>query len=235
MQSFTAASLASRLNELSQSPWSVVLETFPHELTMTLDPSLVNTIRMRIPGTPAGGESTIRAPRRLVEKRFGDSLLVRAHQELKQSDPAKCFYSLSHCDNAIVAAASGGAGQGGGAGLHGVGVDLEPLSRRVAMPVLERVSLESERKLGLDALGVWVVKEACFKSHPKNAKTVVSQYILQEFDKARGVGSVVLVPLRPDGRADMAAAPIAPAMKFICANISLQGAEPKWRIALAWS
>lgn len=75
--------------------------------------------------------------------------------------------------------------------LHGVGVDLEPTDRVVSLAVLRRIGAEHELELGLSALQIWNVKEACFKANPRNPGTLLPQYKIVAFDPRSGCGQAV--------------------------------------------
>ncbi|MGZ3700099.1 MAG: hypothetical protein ACXVCH_18550, partial [Bdellovibrionota bacterium] len=55
-----------------------------------------------------------------------------------------------------------------------LGVDFERADRPTQAGLLEKISAPSERALGLSALELWVIKEACFKAHPENQGLVIS-------------------------------------------------------------
>ena len=61
-------------------------------------------------------------------------------------------------------------------GLVGVGIDLERLDREVSAGVAEKFILSTEKNLPLLPIELFSLKEAAFKSNPKNQNTVISQY-----------------------------------------------------------
>jgi hypothetical protein len=71
----------------------------------------------------------------------------------------------------------------------GVGVDAELKSRAITDAVSKRFSTFEEKRLGLEPLQIWVVKEALFKSNPENSQTLLPMYQLMSFDPGNRCGT----------------------------------------------
>ena len=80
--------------------------------------------------------------------------------------------SLSHSKGAALAVAVSGRGN------HGIGVDLENSTREVSDAAFARFNRAEEGAFLSDRLDHWVLKEACFKSHPRSAETIVADYVV---------------------------------------------------------
>lgn len=74
--------------------------------------------------------------------------------------------------------------------LKGVGVDLERRDRRVSGAMRSRLLTPGEMQLSLTVLEAWVLKEASFKAQPGNRGTVLSDYLISEWDTTEGTGKV---------------------------------------------
>jgi hypothetical protein len=79
-----------------------------------------------------------------------------------------------------------------------VGIDVELRTRAVSEAAARRFMSDEERRLGLQPLQVWVVKEALMKATPENAGTVPGQYRLHSYDPVSrtGIGGLDRHPLR---------------------------------------
>lgn len=71
-----------------------------------------------------------------------------------------------------------------------VGVDLERSDRVVGDAVADRVIQPDERRFGLRPLEYWVLKEAAYKAHPRPDGTVVSQYVLKNWNPETRTGEI---------------------------------------------
>lgn len=133
----------------------------------------------------------IETPSRKIEYWAGRRALARVRDRLTSQGVGQGSYSLSHSEiggRLLLVAIGVGAG-------WGVGVDLEASSRAFTEKAAGRWTQPSEARWvsgDLGALGLWCVKEACFKAHSEGGKVqtgaLVPQYevsLVQAFDGNR--------------------------------------------------
>ena len=95
------------------------------------------------------------------------------------------FASLSHSRLASAACVSPRSGP-----VLGIGIDLEDVRREISSAARERFQLSEFESASLSPLELWCLKEACFKSDPRNEGSLISRYELLSFDGSTGRGLV---------------------------------------------
>ena len=127
--------------------------------------------------------SKLTAPSRRLEW----SEARRCERQLREKLGAKIKTSISHSkvgDHPVVFAV--------GAMLsrkNGIGVDAELATRAVSDSAAQRFTSVEETALGLEALELWVIKEALFKANPNNANTILPHYRIASFDSSTRMGA----------------------------------------------
>ncbi|MEK6578550.1 MAG: 4'-phosphopantetheinyl transferase superfamily protein [Bdellovibrionota bacterium] len=85
-----------------------------------------------------------------------------------------------------------GVGVGSESEVAGIGVDLEAPGRQLSPELAQRLIHESEAKFdSISPLGFWVIKEAAFKSLPKNTGALVSQFVVEKFNQKSRIGEMI--------------------------------------------
>ncbi len=103
---------------------------------------------------------------RIREWELSRSVLVRAFDGLA----GPIFHArISHSQGVALAAVVSG-------GPFPVGVDLERADREISDAAFARFFSASEVAFLADRLDHWVLKEACFKAHPRADETIVADY-----------------------------------------------------------
>lgn len=107
------------------------------------------------------------------------TLTSAIQQALDQgAKPENLHCSLSHTGGACIAVTSV---------QSSIGVDLELTLRPINVQLASRITNSDEKISNLNALQVWVIKEACFKANPNNQGTVLPQYRIIEEKNQRGI------------------------------------------------
>lgn len=134
----------------------------------------------------AGGRSL--AERRQFERTYGQRLKWEVLDELMGQgvilSEVKTSSSHSYLNGRITLVVIGS--------NQSIGADLEFSQRLTHSKLLNRILTPGEKSWGLSSLEAWVVKEASFKSNPKNQGTVLSQYLVTFWDGQRGQGEMAL-------------------------------------------
>lgn len=166
------------------------------EVTNSL-PNAVHTLATHVPGMATFTDrelnwSTCSEHRRAewLGSRF--SLLRVARALLAEgADPERLRFSLTHNQQlSLVVGHENACMRGSTECVCALGVDMESSSRRISRRGAALFTKQSELKLGLSALQLWVIKEACFKANmPFSKDTIIADYEITAFNPKRRTGS----------------------------------------------
>jgi hypothetical protein len=157
--------------DFAQAAWS---RTLPPELSRSALLAELSGIRARLPES-ALRERMFGAPdflkktaARTREWEMSRSALVEAFRGLEGPEFSPTF---THTDGVALAIVVSGT-------TAGFGVDLERSDRKISNAAFARFFRSEEGAFLKVPLDHWVLKEACFKAHPRSAETIVADYVV---------------------------------------------------------
>jgi phosphopantetheinyl transferase (holo-ACP synthase) len=132
------------------------------------------------------------ADARVREWELSRSSLLEAYralraQEVNLAEKGKELrLSFSHSGGAAVAIAISAGRE------RGFGVDIEREGREITNAAFARFFRTEEGEFLKDRLSHWVLKEACFKAHPRSSQTIVADYVVTGGEAAEAAEFSVL-------------------------------------------